>query len=166
MEGNRGNYLGGQIRWSARETNILVVIKVVQTGIRLVRFLLDDQFLSLLFAQQNGLLEQFRVQFDRARRVVVARHRVGDQPRIAVRVHDRDGGRQILGGRSDDRVLFEVAAHHLEHDHQVRQSHRVPEELVRSKYRFVREQSALRVLAAFDGGLLDEVCGLEMRKEN
>lgn len=126
--------------------------------------LFHDKFFSLVFAQQNGLLEQFGVQFDRARRVVVGRHRIGDQSRIAVRIDDGHRRRQIFGGRSNDCVLFEIIAHRLEHDHQIGQTNRILKELLRTQNGFVSERTTLRVLAAFNRRFLDYVGSLERRE--
>ena len=118
-------------------------------------FFVAEQFFSLVFAQQNGLLEQPGVQFDRAWRIVVCRHRIGDQSGVAVRVDNGHCWCQVFGGRLNDTVLFEIAAHRLEHDHQVGQTNRSLEEVLGAQYQFVFERTTLRVLAAFDRRFLD-----------
>ena len=59
----------------------------------------------MLLAQANRLLEEFQVELGGLDAVVVARHGVGDQVGIAVRVHDGHHGDAHLGSVDQHAVI-------------------------------------------------------------
>jgi hypothetical protein len=111
--------------------------------------------LALLLPPHNRLLEQSTVQVDRLGRVIVARHRIANQIRVAVRVHNANGRDVHLGRVANGCVRRQHIVQRVQEDAQVRQTGDGAKLNVRIGEGATAPVPGVCVLATLHGHLLD-----------